>query len=305
VMTTMHTMGKFGRMVVYIEACNSGSVLENMSSAINVYGVTAVTPDRPSLGMYCGNEADINGTKMGTCLSDLFAQYTMKYVTEDDGTSTMQSLFDTVFDQVASWASLHYNNQLGAQYGDITGFGPLTLSEFFYPEPSAAAARLPPFVLPRRVYSAMEMEIVNQMDGYTEATALPLDQGECHWTEMRRATNKLQRKLQDQENVQRVMWKLVKRAKRQSSDQDRSWREKRRPRRMQCEKRGHRALVKFCRGKADMTTAYALQFHQVLVNLCNDDSLSWGYNPERAVDAAQKACESLDGPRDDVDEALV
>ena len=38
---------------------------------------------------------------------------------------------------------------------------------------------------------------------------------------------------------------------------------------------------------------YALQFHQVVVNLCSSDKLGWGANPTLGVFEASVTCEKL------------
>merc|ERR1719265_2911814 len=107
-------------MAIYIEACNSGSMLEDLPTNLNIYGVTAVSADYPSLGTYCGYDAVIDSTSIGSCLGDLFAVYWMKFVQSGDGTATLGELFDSVYDDVASYAALHYGHELNQQYGDLT-----------------------------------------------------------------------------------------------------------------------------------------------------------------------------------------
>lgn len=58
----------------------------------------------------------------------------------------------------------------------------------------------------------------------------------------------------------------------------------------ECEVQGHMALVDACKDKLDMTTAFAMQFHQVMVNLCSDDLLGWGASPAKAATAAREVC---------------
>lgn len=108
---------------------------------------------------------------------------------------------------------------------------------------------------------------------------------------LKKATRLLQRKLQEQENVQDAHWKLAKHA--YHGDKvaaEGAWKARKSPKQPACEKRVHNALVKRCRGWADMTTSYALQFHQVVVNLCADRDLTWGKNPALGEAVAAHAC---------------
>jgi glycosylphosphatidylinositol transamidase (GPIT) subunit GPI8 len=291
----MRSENRFGRFLIYIEACNSGSMLEGIPADIGVYGVTAVGPDKPSLGTYCGSEAKINGQAMNTCLGDLFAVYFMRFIVEGDGSRSMQTFFEEVRDGVQSYASLHWSTQVGQQYGDVSGFGGLTLHEFFYPDGLRApevAVRLPPWREPKTVYSQPRIEQQIIYDAYTEASALPLEEsGEVKWEQMQQATRTMKDKLLNQERVQNVYWNLVQIAtKGNPGHRDRSWREKRKARQQSCEVGAHRVLMQECGGRGtDLTTAYALQFHQVVVNLCGDPDLSWG-NDLSWVSDCREAC---------------
>lgn len=48
----MEQTNKFKEMAVYIEACESGSMLSNMPTNIRIYGTTAATPDESSYATY-------------------------------------------------------------------------------------------------------------------------------------------------------------------------------------------------------------------------------------------------------------
>jgi len=49
---TMHTQNKYKYMAIYIEACESGSMLENLPTNINVYGTTASNAVESSYACY-------------------------------------------------------------------------------------------------------------------------------------------------------------------------------------------------------------------------------------------------------------
>lgn len=70
----MHEKEMFDQMVVYIEACESGSMFDGiLSDKINVYAVTAANPTESSWGTYCYPDDAINETHINTCLGDLFS----------------------------------------------------------------------------------------------------------------------------------------------------------------------------------------------------------------------------------------
>jgi len=63
----MHDNGRFGRMLIYVEACESGSMFDGLlPPEWNVYAVTASTPFESSYACYCDSDR-------GTCLSDVFS----------------------------------------------------------------------------------------------------------------------------------------------------------------------------------------------------------------------------------------
>ncbi len=61
-------------MVIYIEACESGSMFENiLENDLNIYGVTASNSKDSSYAAYCAPDDMVNGLEIGTCLGDFFS----------------------------------------------------------------------------------------------------------------------------------------------------------------------------------------------------------------------------------------
>ena len=63
----------FKEMVFYMEACESGSMFENLLGNSSIYALTAANDHESSWGCYCPPGDTINGTSLGTCLGDLFS----------------------------------------------------------------------------------------------------------------------------------------------------------------------------------------------------------------------------------------
>jgi len=64
----------FDKLVLYIEACHSGSMFENiLDPSIKVYATTASTPHESSWGCYCHPEDIVNGVHIRSCLGDLYS----------------------------------------------------------------------------------------------------------------------------------------------------------------------------------------------------------------------------------------
>ena len=70
----MYDNKMYKEMVVYIEACESGSMFENiLPNNMNIYAVSAANSTESSWGTYCGSAATVDGKGVGSCLGDLFS----------------------------------------------------------------------------------------------------------------------------------------------------------------------------------------------------------------------------------------
>jgi hypothetical protein len=305
VLTSMHESNRYGKMVIYIEACNSGSMLEGLPSNMSICGVTAVPADYPSLGTYCGYDAVINGTSIGSCLGDLFSVYYMQFIQEGNGTHTLGQFFSSVSDDVASYAALHYGHEINQQFGDLT-IGDLHVADFFYGDSQADIKLAAPFqsrfVRPTQVFAAPRLAMDRTMLTYTEAAAQPTFHGVDHWVQMLKATNELQALVDQQRLTHLLYWDLVLVAYPDNYDQQYDvWSSTKKPMNALCELRLHQTLFDHCDGNL-VATSYALQFHQVVVNLCQEEDLEWAANPDRGAAAAIQACSMQPPPGERVPE---
>ncbi|CAE1307646.1 LGMN [Acanthosepion pharaonis] len=62
----MHNEKKYAKMLIYIEACESGSMFKNLPKDINIFGVTAANGNEPSYACYYDSE-------LQTYLGDVFS----------------------------------------------------------------------------------------------------------------------------------------------------------------------------------------------------------------------------------------
>lgn len=294
---SMHDQRRYNRMVFYIEACQSGSMLDGLRFDLDIYGVTAVGSENPSLGTYCGYDSVVNGTRIGPCLGDLFSVYWMKFISNGDGSHTLNEFFHDVHDSVASYASLHYGREFNQQHGN-PAMGWLTVADFFHGDSQSvsmpAPLSLPRWQPPTSVFAAPRLAMDGRSHEYADASARPLYHGVHRWNWMQEATDGLQVLLEQQKATQQLHWELVSLAF--PYDQDRqhvSWTIAARPANPECELNMHRALVHFCADAVDVSTSYALQFHRVVVNLCTDESLGWHAEPTAGYVAAARACRKV------------
>ncbi|RVW50617.1 Vacuolar-processing enzyme [Vitis vinifera] len=74
VLKMKHASGSYKEMVLYVEACESGSIFEGlMPDDLNIYVTTASGPDEESWGTYCPGMEPAPPPEYITCLGDLFS----------------------------------------------------------------------------------------------------------------------------------------------------------------------------------------------------------------------------------------
>jgi legumain len=91
----MHDKKMYSEMVLYIEACESGSMFDGiLANNINVYAVTAANPDESSWGTYCPPDDMVNGVEINSCLGDLFS---VNWMEDADKTNPAKESLDAQF----------------------------------------------------------------------------------------------------------------------------------------------------------------------------------------------------------------
>jgi len=94
---TMSDNKMFKNLTFYLEACESGSMFPNLTDKENIYAITASNATQSSWGAYCGSEAYIDGTNIGSCLGDLFSINWMEDTEANDvSVETLAQQFTTV-----------------------------------------------------------------------------------------------------------------------------------------------------------------------------------------------------------------
>jgi legumain len=73
---TLHSKGGYRELLFYLEACESGSIFNNLLKAPNAKAVTAANPSESSWGWYCPYSSGgdmVDGKSIGSCLGDEFS----------------------------------------------------------------------------------------------------------------------------------------------------------------------------------------------------------------------------------------
>jgi legumain len=113
----------YKEMVIYMEACESGSMFQNiLENNINVYALSAANASESSWATYCSPDDKVNGKSVGSCLGDLFS---VNWMEDTDAanvhTETLQQQFQTVqkktnLSNVLQWGQLSFTGETLDQF---------------------------------------------------------------------------------------------------------------------------------------------------------------------------------------------
>lgn len=123
--TTLHNKslaGGFKEMVLYIEACESGSMFEGLLPAnIHIYATTAANAIESSWGTYCPGMEPPPPQEFSTCLGDLYSVAWMENAELADLTK------ETIHDQVGLVTARTSNNFTYIQGSHVMQYGQLAI----------------------------------------------------------------------------------------------------------------------------------------------------------------------------------
>jgi len=113
---TMYQNQMYKKLVFYMEACESGSMFENiLPTNINIYATTASNSDESSWGTYCPPDDFVNGVEINSCLGDT---YSINWMEDADKQSpsmdeTLEAQFEVVKNEtdqshVCQWGELDW-----------------------------------------------------------------------------------------------------------------------------------------------------------------------------------------------------
>jgi legumain len=108
--------GKFNKLVFYLEACESGSMFENLEAGLNIYATTAANADESSYAVY------YDATR-NTYLGD---EYSVKWMEDSDVEDESAWTLDQQFDKVVSEVQQSHPQK----FGDISTMGSDKVGEY-------------------------------------------------------------------------------------------------------------------------------------------------------------------------------
>ncbi|XLR69662.1 hypothetical protein S83_020334 [Arachis hypogaea] len=137
VLKRKHAANAYKKMVIYLEACESGSMFEGiLPENINIYVTTASNANESSWGCYCpGDPTYPPPPQFLTCLGDSYSVLWMEDSDESDRTKeTLQQQYETVREKTLSWAGkgshvMQYGNKNFTNDYLVTYIGATGVSE--------------------------------------------------------------------------------------------------------------------------------------------------------------------------------
>ncbi|KAJ0736439.1 putative legumain protein [Helianthus annuus] len=159
VLKKKHAMGTYKEMVIYLEACESGSIFEGLlPEDLNIYAITSTKPEEPSYIIYCPDMNPPPPPEYTTCLGDTFSVAWM----EDSETHNLKK--ESLAQQInkvkerTSMFGTYANGSHVMEYGTkVIKPEKVYVYQGYNPE----TANLPA----NRIHFDKKMESVNQRDG--------------------------------------------------------------------------------------------------------------------------------------------
>ncbi|PRQ18097.1 putative legumain protein [Rosa chinensis] len=158
VLKKKHASGSYKEMVIYVEACESGSVFEGiMPSDLNIYVTTASNAQENSFGTYCPGMNPPPPPEYITCLGDL---YSVAWMEDSEIHNLKKETLKQQYLTVKKRTSNFNNYNIGSH---VMQYGNKNLTEeklYLYLGFDPASANFPP----NNGQLEQHMEVVNQRD---------------------------------------------------------------------------------------------------------------------------------------------
>ncbi|XP_057773583.1 vacuolar-processing enzyme [Salvia miltiorrhiza] len=157
VLKKKHESGTYKEMVIYIEACESGSVFEGMMPEdLDIYVTTASNAEESSWGTYCPGMDPPPPPEYMTCLGDL---YSVAWMEDSESHNLKRETVEQQYDQVKERTSNYNSYNAGSHVMEYGNKSIKSEKLYLYQGFDPASENFPP----NRI-SAKAMGVVNQRD---------------------------------------------------------------------------------------------------------------------------------------------
>ena len=252
----MYTAKKFSKLVFYVEACESGSIFENiLPKDINVYVTTAANAEESSWGCYCPPDDD----KRGSCLGDA---YSINWMENSDSADLHTETLEKQYKIVKALT----NQSHVMQYGD-TSFTNLPVEQFL------ANGKVCPSYIKQERKTVPTNNVPTDMAGILSLQSLAVSTNPRHVARRTEIKRDLQAQLWIKAQTTQVLTDIAKRV---YTGMDLAWTLDSRTeiRNWDCYERAVDRLFELCPRIAPYTNDFVLRKLNVLVNLCNTQTES-------------------------------
>lgn len=274
---TMSDTNMFHKLSFYLETCESGSMFEGLNIP-NVYAVSAANPTQSSFGAYCGRSASVDGKSINSCLGDLFSINWMEDADNDFGSESLEDAWRLAHQKTSHGGDTSRGSEV-LQWGD-TSFTDDKSSEFIGNLNVNSLSSVVTPEVPKNSINVRQIDLNRLYDMYAAATTS---------SERLQVGEQLQQELARQMMVDLVHERLLGLLfPDDEAKQEEMRTSKAKPENMDCELRVHRAFKAHSAGQFNPNSAFALQFHQIVVNVCAEFSMANGATSmlESVVEAA-------------------
>ena len=117
-LNTMHEKKMYKELVFYLHANQGGSMFNTLPDNVSIYAVTPGSGYEGSSPEYCGSEATVNGTLIGSCLGDVFSCRFMEDIDSRPG------------EELKTWTwQQQYEYLTDVTKGDVRQYGDLNIAK--------------------------------------------------------------------------------------------------------------------------------------------------------------------------------
>jgi len=275
---TMKDQQMFSQVAFYMETCESGSMFEGMDIE-GIYAVSASGTDEPSWGTYCDSSDTVAGIDLGSCLGDLFAvswMETLDNLTALGQTITLQEHFEVTRDltdksKVMQWGDVSFTDENAQEFiGGVDGGKVLSDKS---PTKSEVSSRLATIFSLRRQLDLAEndadRDLIERLIQWEEAAMEHVHSVFARFREMAAPSDP-------------EMQAAIEEGRQKPGDEA-------------CEMGGHNALREHCGPIFKANGAFALGYHQQIVNVCHEvaSGLNFGVSGALQTICADSVAEAM------------
>lgn len=259
----------FSELVFYMEACESGSMFEDvLPDNVKIYATTAANGQESSWGTYCPPSDKVDGKSLNTCLGDL---YSVNWMEDADQASTTESL-DDQYDIVKNETTKSHVMKFGEpDMGTDKADG-------FWGKIAARATSTPKMSVAQKEMSAIDSRDVKLHTLYS----MYLTSDAKDTFAKSKAAKALIEEIQSREMYDKLFNEIATRTMASNNGlADEAVNGYRKPTQHQC----HRTVNEAFEAKCGRLSDYALKYVRVVVNLCEITK-----SPETIVAALEGLC---------------